>query len=506
MPITFKEQTAASVPTPSAGKVTLFIDSADGVGKMKDDTGAVIEFGTISVESVQDIVGSLWADTASIDVTYDDAGNAISAEVIGGGGGAPANVDYLVGTANAGLSAEIVVGTTPGGELGGTWGSPTVDGTHSGSTHATATDTHIADATDAHDASAISIADAGGDFTATHVEGALDELQADNEAHVAAADPHTGYREESADHTHASTGLQAGTVSHDVLTGVSADDHHAESHTLASHSSLDHGVLTGLTDDDHTQYQKESEKGAVSGYASLDGGGTVPDAQIPAAIARDSEVTTAVTDHEAEADPHTGYRLESADHSHASTGLQAGTVSHDVLTGVSADDHHAQSHTHASHTGIGVNDHHTEIHQPSKHDAVGAYVTKTAAQAIPNQTWTLVTWNSEVFDTDTLHDNATNNSRITVPAGMGGLWLASYSVPFYQLSGRRMAEIRKNGAGTFARIDTTAGLNVDLTFGHSAVFQVAAGDYLELYVFQGAGASIDLYWDGAGFGATYLGA
>jgi hypothetical protein len=37
---------------------------------------------------------------------------------------------------------------------------------------------HIADATDAHDASAVSIADAGGYFTATEVEGALQELGA----------------------------------------------------------------------------------------------------------------------------------------------------------------------------------------------------------------------------------------------------------------------------------------------------------------------------------------
>jgi hypothetical protein len=46
--------------------------------------------------------------------------------------------------------------------------------------------------------------------------------------------------------------------------------------------------------DPHTQYQKESEKGQASGYASLDGSGLVPDAQIPSAIARDSEVTAAV--------------------------------------------------------------------------------------------------------------------------------------------------------------------------------------------------------------------
>lgn len=51
-------------------------------------------------------------------------------------------------------------------------------------------------------------------------------------------------------------------------------------HTLASHSSLDHGVLTGLTDDDHTQYQKESEKGAASGYASLGSDTLVPQDQL----------------------------------------------------------------------------------------------------------------------------------------------------------------------------------------------------------------------------------
>ena len=52
-----------------------------------------------------------------------------------GGAGAPKGADYLVGTAQADLTAEIVAGATPGGELGGSWASPTVDSTHSGSAH-----------------------------------------------------------------------------------------------------------------------------------------------------------------------------------------------------------------------------------------------------------------------------------------------------------------------------------------------------------------------------------
>jgi hypothetical protein len=180
------------------------------------------------------------------------------------------DIDFLVGTATAHTAAEIVVGTTPGGELGGTWASPTVDATHSGSTHSAATDTHIADATDAHDASAISVLDSAAQITATEVEGALAEIVDASQAHDAAADPHTGYRLESADHTHTTTGLQAGTLDHGTaLTGLTDDDHtqyrlesadHTHQSTGAQAGTLDHGLaLTGLTDDDHTQYRKETD-------------------------------------------------------------------------------------------------------------------------------------------------------------------------------------------------------------------------------------------------------
>jgi hypothetical protein len=224
-------------------------------------------------------------------------------------------------------------------------------------------------------------------------------------AHAAAGDPHTGYRLESADHTHASAGLQAGQIAH--------------------------SALTGLTNDEHTQYQKESEKGVANGYPSLGADSLVPQDQLgtgtqdgtkflrddgtwqaPAgagiqptivdvkgdiivASAADTVVRKAagaddtilmadaaqadglkwvasaapaaetfgaaqaigtadtfargdhvhampvdpVTAHAAAGDPHTGYRLESADHTHASTGLQAGQVAHSALTGLTNDEH-----------------------------------------------------------------------------------------------------------------------------------------------------------------------
>lgn len=78
--------------------------------------------------------------TVTDDPTSDEIDVTIAAA--GGGAGAPTTADYLVGTADAGLSAEIVVGTSPGGELGGTWASPTVDATHSGSAHHTQSHDH----------------------------------------------------------------------------------------------------------------------------------------------------------------------------------------------------------------------------------------------------------------------------------------------------------------------------------------------------------------------------
>ena len=59
---------------------------------------------------------------------------------------------------------------------------------------------HLADAADAHDASAISILDTAGDFTATDVEGALAELQADAEAHEAGANEHHAQAHGPAEH------------------------------------------------------------------------------------------------------------------------------------------------------------------------------------------------------------------------------------------------------------------------------------------------------------------
>lgn len=63
--------------------------------------------------------------------------------------------------------------------------------------------------------------------------------------------------------------------------------------------------------DPHTGYQKESEKGSANGYPSLNGSGVIPDNQIGATIARDTEIITQIESHSNSADPH-GDRADAA--------------------------------------------------------------------------------------------------------------------------------------------------------------------------------------------------
>jgi len=86
-----------------------------------------------------------------------------------------------------------------------------------------------------HSAADTSILDTANDFAATDVEGALAELQADAETHAGAADPHTGYRLESA--THLDIGTQSDTDAPSVI-GYRARDNAGSPEIVASADNL----------------------------------------------------------------------------------------------------------------------------------------------------------------------------------------------------------------------------------------------------------------------------
>jgi hypothetical protein len=123
-----------------------------------------------TAEDIEDTIGAILVDTATIDFTYTDATPSITADVkdnsitdtklttginsnkISGGSVSNTEFDYLDGVTSS-IQTQLNTGTTN-------------------------LSNHLSDATDAHDASAISNIPSG-NLTATDIQGAVDELQGD---------------------------------------------------------------------------------------------------------------------------------------------------------------------------------------------------------------------------------------------------------------------------------------------------------------------------------------
>jgi hypothetical protein len=126
----------------------------------------------------------------------------------------------------------------------------------------------------------------------------------------------------------------------------------------------------------------------------------------------------------------------------------------------------------------------------------GVSVTHNANQSIANNTaYITLAFNTENFDSDGFHDNATNNSRLTVPTGLGGVYLCSFLVDFPSDgsgTGQRYANVRKNGATVVINDVGFSEVGMDaVRISASLPIQLAAGDYVELRVFQNSGGALD---------------
>jgi hypothetical protein len=115
-----------------------------------------------------------------------------------------------------------------------------------------------------------------------------------------------------------------------------------------------------------------------------------------------------------------------------------------------------------------------------------ALVYKSAGQALSAATWTALEFGAEVYDTDSIHDNSTNNSRMTVPSGVTKARL-SFNVKNPSTAGQLIAQVTKNGLGNTAPglpADETETAGTDSINGFGAWVDVTAGDYFELEVWS----------------------
>jgi hypothetical protein len=115
-------------------------------------------------------------------------------------------------------------------------------------------------------------------------------------------------------------------------------------------------------------------------------------------------------------------------------------------------------------------------------------------QSIANITWATVQLNSEDMDVGGMHDTVTNNERVTVPAGGGGLYLMTGKVTFGVGSvGVRAAMVRLNDTTALMQLGTApagVGDSVTVTFSHVGV--LAAGDFITLQAYQASGGALNI--------------
>jgi hypothetical protein len=122
---------------------------------------------------------------------------------------------------------------------------------------------------------------------------------------------------------------------------------------------------------------------------------------------------------------------------------------------------------------------------------VGARVYHNANQSINDSAVTTLAFNSERYDTDTIHDNVTNNSRLTCKTA--GKYLICFTISFaVNATGDRSINVMLNGATNLGsnRCKPTAATSTIIM--GAAVYSLAVNDYVEIAVWQNSGGALNV--------------
>lgn len=118
----------------------------------------------------------------------------------------------------------------------------------------------------------------------------------------------------------------------------------------------------------------------------------------------------------------------------------------------------------------------------------------TAQQTIGSASQTPINFPAENFDTDTMHDNVTNNSRITIKTA-GKYVIAGMAMwnPF--VANRVFSRIVLNNTTNLTGAEESGNNLAFLTQSLSAIYTFAVNDYVELQVYQNSVGNQNTYQD-----------
>lgn len=134
----------------------------------------------------------------------------------------------------------------------------------------------------------------------------------------------------------------------------------------------------------------------------------------------------------------------------------------------------------------------TSLGSPSKIVFSGAKVTKSTTQSITTSVATAVSFNTETYDTESYHDNVTNNTRFTMPRTGYYLWTyqQNWNGGFGGSNTRIIANLYKNGSIDHEIFDGATAVTGEPSFTWSDVIRLSTNDYLEVDAFQASGGTL----------------
>lgn len=124
---------------------------------------------------------------------------------------------------------------------------------------------------------------------------------------------------------------------------------------------------------------------------------------------------------------------------------------------------------------------------------------RNATQSIPNQTFTVVNFDTLVYDLSGSMDVTTNKGRFTCP--IAGIYSVKTSVEFTNnATGGRAIALYKNGVvyNNLSNCQVNSGAAPTTICGTTSV-SCKAGDYLEIYAYQASGGNLNLAPNGSSY-------
>ena len=124
---------------------------------------------------------------------------------------------------------------------------------------------------------------------------------------------------------------------------------------------------------------------------------------------------------------------------------------------------------------------------------IGCRVYHSVNQSLTNITVTKLAFDTDRYDVYGFHDTATNNTRITIPAGLGGMYhiagMASFAA---HATGERLLRIILNNATLIGRVLHDAAPTNATEIQVYSAWWLIAGDYVELQGYQDTGGALNV--------------